>query len=167
MIRDIISSVIDQYGVARTRYAVIVFGKTPSIKVKFSDNIPTETALKNLVKVIPRSRDDPAIAKTLDAAKMLFESESRSNVKKILVVITDKKSDDTAEEVKTASKLLEDAKVTVISVVFGGEADRKELENTTPDKRNVVEANTTSDPTEVAKQIMDKAVKCTLIVVLC
>lgn len=160
VIRDTISSVIDQYGIVRTRYAVIVFGKTPTIKVRFTDDFASKGTLKNFVQIIPRTRGDPALAKTLEEAKLLFKQESRPNAKKILVVITDKKSDDSSEAIKNAAKMLEQKKVSVIAVPFGSDADPRQLETTTPDKRNVISANITADPKNLAKQVMDKAVKC-------
>ena len=69
VIRGIISATIDQYGILKTRYAVIVFGKTPSVKVRFSDDFMSKDALKYLVQVIPRSRGEPALAKALEEAK--------------------------------------------------------------------------------------------------
>ena len=46
--------------------------------------------------------------------------------------------------------------VKVIPVVIGEEADPRELENTTPDKKNLIEADKGDGPRVVGEKIMEK-----------
>lgn len=70
--------------------------------------------------------------------------------------MADRKSESTEEEVKTAAKPLEEQDIKVIPVVIGGEADPRELGNTTPDKKNLIEADKGDDPRIVGEKIMEK-----------
>ena len=72
------------------------------------------------------------------------------------MVITDTKSGSSAGDVKTAAKPLEEAGIAVIPVAIGVEADVKELENLTPDKKNVIQPSDGTSANELAKMIMEK-----------
>lgn len=43
-------------------------------------------------------------------------------------------------------------------MIFGRQADKNELPKTTPDKRNVIEADNDDKTKDIAKEIMDKAI---------
>lgn len=77
----------------------------------------------------------------------------------MLVIVIDKKSDSTADDVRKAAALLDNNNIGVISVALGNEADVEELTNGTLD---VIEANNKDDPEKIADEIIRKASKCTL-----
>ena len=72
------------------------------------------------------------------------------------MIMADKKSGSSEEEVEKAAKPLEEQDIKVIPVAVGEEAEPGELGNTTPDKRNVIEANKRDNPREVGEKIMMK-----------
>ena len=156
--KDTINSVIEKYGQARIRYSVIVFGSSPSVKVSFSDLHPSDLGLMSFVAAVPRSRGSN-LAKTLEEVKNLFERNARPGANKVLVVMTDKQSDNSKKDLDKAAKALEEASVTVIAVALGDEANTVELENMTPDRRDFIKQPIDVDPENLAQQIMDKALK--------
>lgn len=78
----------------------------------------------------------------------------------MLVVISDQTSESTEDEIKKATLLLENNSIRVIPVALGSEADIKELSNATFDEDDVVKAERTDDPENVADEIIMKASKC-------
>ena len=76
------------------------------------------------------------------------------------MVIIDKKSDSTEDEIIRAAELLEKNKIRVIPVALGGEADVPELTNATLDYRDVIKADRKDDQEKVADEILIKASKC-------
>ena len=78
----------------------------------------------------------------------------------MLVVISDQTSESTEHEIKQATLLLENNSIRVIPVALGSEADIKELSNATFDEDDVVKAERTDDPENVADEIIMKASKC-------
>lgn len=78
----------------------------------------------------------------------------------MLVVISDQTSESTEDEIKQATLLLENNSIRVIPVALGSEADIKELSNATFDEDDLVKAERTDDPENVADEIIMKASKC-------
>lgn len=76
------------------------------------------------------------------------------------MVISDQTSESTEDEIKQATLLLENNSIRVIPVALGSEANIKELSNATFDEDDVVKAERTDDPENVADEIIMKASKC-------
>lgn len=76
------------------------------------------------------------------------------------MVVSDQTSKSTEDEIKQAALLLESNNIRVIPVALGSEADIKELSNATFDEDDVVKAEKTDDPENVADKIIMKASKC-------
>lgn len=76
------------------------------------------------------------------------------------MVVSDETSESTEDEIKQAALLLENNNIRVIPVALGSEADIKELSNATFDEDDVVKAEKTDDPENVADKIIMKASKC-------
>ena len=91
---------------------------------------------------------------------LIHSTDLRPDAKKVLVIIIDKKSDSTEDEVRQAADLLENDKIRVIPVALGKEADIPELTNVTVDKNDVVKADKKVDPEKIADEIIMKASKC-------
>lgn len=81
----------------------------------------------------------------------------RPDAKKVLVIIIDKKSGSTEDEVRQAAVLLENYKIRVIPVALGKDADVPELTNATLDKDDIVKADRKDDPEKIADEIIMKA----------
>lgn len=90
-------------------------------------------------------------------AKRLFDQASpRPNAKKVLVVIMDKKSTDTEEDIQEALNPLKEDDVKIVPVAIGPDADVNELKNITSAEGYLVEAEKTTDPKKLAEKIMAK-----------
>lgn len=91
---------------------------------------------------------------------LIHSTDLRPDAKKVLVIIIDKKSDSTEDEVRQAADLLENDKIRVIPVALGKEAGLPELTNATVDKDDVVKADKKDDPEKIADEIIMKASEC-------
>ena len=154
-VKEIIQELIDMYGVQRVYYSIILFGRDPKVGIKFSQKL-SEDSLKNTVNLLPRATDGSSLESALAKAKEVFHEGGRPDSKKVVVVLLDQKSESNIDDVKEAAGKLEDDGIKVIPVAFGDKADPDECEATTSNKGNVVKANDTSDPKDVAEEISQK-----------
>ena len=157
--KEIIKQMIEEYGKERISYSVIVFGDAPRVTIRFNDGFAGEEDIKTFVDGIANTPRGSALDKALKEAKTQFDQGARDQMKKILVVITDRRSDSTAGSVKIAAKPLEESGIKVIAVAIGTEADTNELEETTADERNVIDAKKKPNPKELAEKIMQRAIE--------
>ena len=151
-IKEVIQELIDMYGVQRVYYSVMLFGRDPSVRIKFTQQL-SEDSLKNAVNRLPRPTGGSSLQAALEKAREVFDEGSRPDSKKVLVVILDQKSGSAIADVRDAAGKLEEDGVRVIPVAFGSRADVDETEATTPNKANVVKINDTALPTECGEEI--------------
>lgn len=71
------------------------------------------------------------------------------------MIITDKASGHSNAAIKRQAKPLEDKKVLVIPVAVGNEASVPELEQTTPNNKNIIQKPRDLDPGKTGRDIMD------------
>jgi Mg-chelatase subunit ChlD len=92
--QDIMRRVVRQYGMDRIHYSVITFGSAPTTNLKFNNNIKNDNDLERFIDNIRINGRGADLEKALAKAKELFdEAETlRSGTKKVLVIITDKRS---------------------------------------------------------------------------
>lgn len=149
-----------EYGInSRLRYGLIVFGRDATQILTFSEESDLKT-LKAKIKSAPRPFGEPNLQKALEKAKQLFDSDpAQPDVKKVLVVITDKKSTSRPEDVKKAVMPLEDGDVKIIPVAVGSSADPSELGGITSNRGYLIETQRELDPDETAEKIMEKVLK--------
>ena len=158
--KDIIKSMIDRYGTSSIQYAVITFGNVPITRISFNAAFLDEQALKSLVDSVQKS-SGALLDSALAEAKNFFETQGRPNAKKVLVVIADKKSSSSLNDVEDQANSLEEDDIKVIPVALGKESDHSELTVTTPNKENLVDIDEGDDPDETAEIIMLKALRGT------
>ena len=156
--KDIIKTMIDNYGTSRIQYAVITFGNVPITRISFNAALLDDKKLIELVDAVQRS-SGALLDKALEKAKLLFETQGRSDAKKVLVVITDKKSSSSLNDVKNQAKALEDDDIKVIPVVLGKESDGPEGTVITRNKENIIGIDEGDDPAVTAEIILRKALK--------
>ena len=154
-IKEVVQELIDFYGVQRVYYSIILFGRDPTVRIRFSQQL-NEDSLKNAVNLLPRPTDGSSLQAALAKAREVFTEGSRPNSKKAVIVILDQKSESNIDDVKEAASKLEEDGIKVIAVAFGDRADPDECGATTPNKNNVVKANDTTDPKDVAEEISQK-----------
>ena len=158
--KDIIKAMIDRYGTTSIQYAVITFGNVPITRITFNAAFLDDETLKSLVDSVQKS-SGALLDSALAGAKNLFETKGRPNAKRVLVVITDKKSSSSLNEVENQAKFLEEDDIKVIPVALGTESHLPELTVTTPNKENLVDIDEGDDPDETAAIIMLKILKGT------
>ena len=156
--KEIIKTMIDNYGTSSIRYAVITFGNVSKVKISFNDAMVDDKTLLGLVDGAQKS-SGALLDKALEAAKLLLTIQGRSDAKKVIVVITDKKSGSSPNDVQNQAKTLENDNTKVIPVALGKEADVAECIAVTPNKENVVVVDEGDDPSVTAEIILRKALK--------
>lgn len=156
--KRVISDVVDLYGKERIHYSVIVFGSVPDVKIQFNDVFPSGERLKSSISQFKRASGS-ALDAALQKAKEIFDSYARPGVKRVLAVITDKKSDSSETEVRDQSSLLEEDKIKVIPVGLGDEIDSKELEILTPRKDDVIKKPVNVSDKDLVNQVMKKVLE--------
>jgi len=146
--KEIIKETVEKFGLHSVRYSLITFGATPDVKIRFDNVFDTEEELGTLVDNVKKAFGDAALDKALEEARYLFAlaEDARPNAMKVLVVITDKRSDSSEEEVQIASEKLKNDGVRVIAIALGDESD-----TITPE---VIEPGKDSGPEEVVKELV-------------
>lgn len=153
--KSTINNIIDKYGISRIHYTVIVFGSGFTTSVDFSTNVPDKETLTRLVTSLKRETGTPDLAKALQEVKRVYElREVRPNAKKVLVVILDKKTDNSKVQLETIATDLVQKSILIIGVGIGRSVDRNELIYITEENRNIIEVEPTERPEEVAREIM-------------
>ena len=155
LMKSTVNRIIKQYGIIRIHYSVIVFGSSPTTHFDFSRTFPDKDDLIRVVSELPKTSGDPDLSKALESVMKVYESkEVRPNAKKVLVVILDNKTVNTADELSKNAVVLVDKGILAISVGVGNSFDSKELQIITEEKRNIIEVGTSKTPNELAKEIM-------------
>lgn len=110
---------------------------------------------------ISKNRRGAALGEVLREATKLFNDAAkvRPDAKKVLVVITDKKSDSRGEDLKKEVIKIRPDDIKVIAVALGEESDKNELDILTPEQGEVIEANSTDGAKKTAEEIMNKALE--------
>lgn len=130
------------------------------MKVRFSDESVDADTLKAKITSAQQPVGEPDLQKALEEAKKLFESDpSRGNVKRVLVVITDKRSSSSPESVKNVLVPLEDGDVKIVPVAVGASADSSGLEGITSNRGYLINKERELDPDTTAEEIMEKVLK--------
>jgi len=156
--KDIIDWVINKYGVGTIQYGVVVFGNTPSVKVTFTQPV-NDDQLKTILQNAAKNRAGSNLERALDEVQRLFDSSPRPDAKRVLVLVTDKRSDSSLEDVKTSAESLWSSRIKVVPVAFGREAAPNEVKVTTSDEDNLIDVKNTNNPDDVAKDIMEKVLE--------
>lgn len=92
--------------------------------------------------------------KAIKASWDMLLKEGRANAKKVLVVISDKRSTSSDSEIENEVKPLRDNDILVIPVALGNEADEKQLKSLVDDENSLVTAKTTDDTTDIKNKLM-------------
>ena len=151
--KDVIGEVVDVFGKERIHYSLIIFGSSPDVKIMFNDEFRSDELLKTFIELLPIAAGS-ALDAALQKAKEIFERYARPGVRRVLVVITDKKSDSSLDELREKASLLDMAKVKVIPVGLGEEVDNTELEILTTRNKYVIKRPSNATSRELTKDIM-------------
>lgn len=150
-----VNRIIQRYGITRIHYSVIVFGSTPTTHFDFSRTFPSKDVLVREVSRLPKKSGGPDLVKALESVKKVYElRQVRPNAKKVVVVILDNKSVNTAKELKENAAFIVDNGILAICVGVGTSIKSKELQIITEEDRNIIEVQGSKKPDELAKEIM-------------
>ena len=155
LMKSTVNRIIQQFGITRIHYSVIVFGSSPTTHFNFSRTFPNKDDLIRVVSRLPKKSGDPDLAKALESVTKVYElKQVRPNAKKVLVVILDKETVNNPNEFNKFVPVFVDKGILVIGVGVGSSVDSKELQIITEEKRNIIEVGVTKNPDELAKEIM-------------
>ena len=153
VMKGVMKSIFDQLGVESIRPAIIVYGDSASVRLRFDEEITDIDELKRRINNLPRNTGTPDLNAALKMAQVVFAG-SRPNAKKVLVIITDDKSDSKPWVITAGARQLEEEGIEVVAVGIGSEVDRKQLETTTPYKDNIITADKDDDTKDIANKIV-------------
>lgn len=157
LIKSTMESIIEQYGVKKHLYSMVVFGQNANIISRFQKT--TKDSLLFLIKGARLASGSPDLVNALETTKQLFfqlSGGARPDSRKIIVVMIDKKSVNSGSAIEKIVGEYEDGKVRFVTVVIGNEADPDELIPLTPDKdrKDIVPTDKDDDPRTVKEKIM-------------
>ena len=146
--KEIIKETVQTFGLSRVRYSLITFGAIPVVKIRFDNVFASEEDLVKIVDNVKKDVGAASLEKALEETRYLFAlaEDARPDAKRVVVVITDKKSDSTEESVRAASQKLRNDGVRVIAIVLGNEFD--------PVSPEVIKPEEEQRPKETAKELL-------------
>ena len=157
LMKETLLSIVARHGMNNIHYTVMTYGSITRTVVDFQDTFPDEQALLKKLESLSTISGTPDLDLALADAKKTFEAPgARPDAKKVLVFLVDSKSGSTEEDVLKSAMALEEFWVKVIPVGIGSKVNRKELEKTTPLKKNIIEVPTKENPERLGKEIMKK-----------
>lgn len=156
VLKDAVKSIISTYNPDKIRYSVIIFGDSVAPVLPFSKDPQDVQKLIKDIEKLPQPSGLPDFKKLLEEARRVFEKDSgRPKANKVLIVVTDAKSPSTTDDIKEATRPLEEDGITVIAVVVGDEGSSKQLEKMTPDKQTPLAVDKDEDPDDTGDKIMN------------
>lgn len=153
VMKGVMKSIFDQLGVESIRPAIIVYGDRASLRLRFDEEITDIVQLKRRIDNLPQNKGTPDLDKALKMAQVVFAG-ARPNAKKVLVIITDDKSDSKPWVIMAGGRELEEEGIEVVAVGIGNEVDRKQLKTTTPHKDNVITVDKDDNTEDIANKIV-------------
>ena len=158
VMREVIKSIFEKHGVDSIRPAIIVFGDEAYVRLNFDEDVTDLNVLKRRIDNLPRNRGTPDLVKALSLAKTVF-SGVRPNARKVLVIISDNRSDSKSWKIRSNARELEEEEIEVIPVGIGAEVDLPQLKDTTPHKANLIPASKDDDVDDLGDKILDIMLK--------
>lgn len=157
--KEVIYSIIDNYGSSKIHYGFVVFGSGSTISNAFDNKQPNDLQLKSIITNTQRAGGPVQLDNLLTKVKGMYNSHSHSKAKKVLVVMLDNKAITSPSDIKSSANELMDKNVKVVLVAIGNDADPKQLEKATDDEGNVIKDKDIADPEGLGQKIMDRALK--------
>ena len=155
--KNVVKYIVDTYGLASIRYAVLMFGNSARTYIPFSQTFPDKITLTTLLDSLPPLRGGPDLRKALEEAKTLFDqATARPDAKKVLAVIIDNKYINDASDIAKAAKVLEDDDIQVVPVGVGSNVDNEDLETITSNKQNIIKTDKDGEPSGLGEKIIQK-----------
>ena len=155
--KDTIELIVHKYGTGSLRYSFIPYADSANVNIKFSEKYPSLTDLKAAIKALLPHAGSSNLPAALAAGKEAFtDSGVRKDATHVLVVLTDKRSGASEDDILEAAKALLDSRIVVIPVGIGNQVNIEELEKATEDKEKVISVTVKEDPKDLVEKIMAK-----------
>ena len=163
LMKQIINTIVDRYGVNKVRFSFIVYGSRVTTRFTF-DNAPiTQEELIKAVNGTEKVTGDPDLEKALEEAEQLFTKTSRPNATRVFVVLTDIVGSGDDNSLIATSARLRKGGVLILSVGFGQQVNAISNQMT---KVVIAQSDyisvpdfTTQRPVVIAETIMFKALQ--------
>ena len=81
--KDVIKTMHNEYGKERIHYALIVFGKVPSVKLRLSKVFDSDDEFNRLLDFSGRATDGADLHKALQKAAELFQESEREDARRV------------------------------------------------------------------------------------
>lgn len=166
LMKQIINTIVDRYGVNKVRFSFIVYGSRVTTRFTF-DNAPiTQEELIKAVNGTEKVTGDPDLEKALEEAEQLFTKTSRPNATRVFVVLTDIVGSGDDNSLIATSARLRKGGVLILSVGFGQQVNAISNQMT---KVVIAQSDyisvpdfTTQRPVVIAETIMFKALQANI-----
>lgn len=163
LMKQIINTIIDRYGMLNIRFSVIVYGSIVTTRFTFDNTKFTQEDLIRAVNETERAPGMPDLEMALTEAKRLFQATSRPNDTRVLVLFTDVVGLVNESALAACADRLRKQGVLILSVGFGAQANQisnqmKKVVISQSDYMAVPNV-TTERPVVVAETIMFKALQ--------
>lgn len=146
--KEMAASFIENLKDNDAQFAVIEFGHKATIKSKLGAEKDSRK-LKASVKGISRSGDGKGLDKALEQAVQIFQNEARPGSNRVLLVLTNAKSNSRSHDLKRHAQSLHDCGVKVRVIAVGNEINEDELQQLTSDEVPLLRVQPYEEPHSV------------------
>ena len=166
LMKRTVNKIIEDYGINRIHYSIIVFGRETTNHFNFSSTQPTKAKLIKLVDGLPESSGSPDLVSALEEVRRVYELQTvRPNAKKVLVVILDDTSVNEASALNRVVTVLVNKSIMIIGVGVGPSVSSSELRIITREVENIIRVNLNKPTDELAKEIIQAIFRSKLLYV--
>jgi len=152
--------IVNTYGISTIKYSTMVFGKTAETVFDFSKSLTTKASVMSAIDNATRvTTTPPSLTEALIRARNIFNTTGRSNVKRVLVVMMEENSTQTAADLVNALNDLKSLDVLVIAVSFGNIIRAQQLDLITLNIYYTMMVSPNESPRQVGLGIMSRALK--------
>ena len=156
LMKTSVNSIVQQYGIGRIHYTVIVFGSVVTRAFDFDSSIPDQADLTRRVFRLPKTDGSPDLASALVDVNRVYQLRGvRPNARRILVVIMDNATVSSREDLTNAVYTLVNNSVFIMGVGVGPSINPTDFDIITREVRHTIIVGTNKAPTELAKEIID------------
>ncbi|XP_078343053.1 coadhesin-like [Oculina patagonica] len=164
LMKRIINTIIDRYGMLKIRFSVIVYGSIITTRFTFDNTIMfTQEELLRAVNETQRAPGMPDLQMALTEAKRLFQLTSRPNATKVLVLFSDVVGPTNDSALAECADNLRKEGVLILSVGFGAQVNQIGYQMKkvviSPSDYMAVRNITTQRPVVIAETIMFKVLQ--------
>lgn len=80
--KQIVNSIVERYGTFNISYSVLVFGRTPTVHLRFGRSFPDDKSLQRSINNVAKN-SGASLDNALQEAKKVLETSPRKQAKKV------------------------------------------------------------------------------------